>query len=196
LVVRGPERIALLGANGTGKTTLVNVIVGKLGAVRGEVRLHVPVRLLPQRLDVLDDADSVAAAAGRLAPAATPGEVRTSLARFGLRGREADRPVGSLSGGERLRATLAAIMLAGEPPQLLILDEPTNSLDLAAVEHLVSALSGFRGALIAVSHDWMFLREIGVTRWLELTPTGLADLPEEPPETTPPSAPKPRQSLT
>jgi ATPase subunit of ABC transporter with duplicated ATPase domains len=76
--------------------------------------------------------------------------------------------VGSLSGGERFRATLAALLLAEPPPQLLLLDEPTNNLDLASTRQLAQALAAYRGALLVASHDLAFLRGAGITRWLRL----------------------------
>jgi len=108
------------------------------------------------------------------APAASVNEVRASLARFLFRGERADRKAGTLSGGERFRAVLAALLLAQPAPQLLLLDEPTNSLDLASVRQLSQALAGYRGALLVASHDLPFLRSAGITRWLRLDPaTGL-----------------------
>jgi ATPase subunit of ABC transporter with duplicated ATPase domains len=129
---------------------------------------HVPVRYLPQRLDVLDDGLTVAANVARFAPRATDNRIRARLARFLFRGARADRPAGTLSGGERFRAALAALMLAEPAPQLLMLDEPTNNLDMASVRQLTTALEGYEGALVVASHDVAFLREIGVTRWLVL----------------------------
>jgi ATPase subunit of ABC transporter with duplicated ATPase domains len=169
LTLRGPERVALLGANGSGKTTLLRAIVGELPPVSGVVDPAVPLRYLPQRLDVLDDAASVLSNVVSLAPGVPPGEARSRLARFAFRGDRVERPVGTLSGGERFRATLAALLLARPAPQLLLLDEPTNNLDLASVRQLAQALAGYRGALLIASHDLPFLREIGVTRWLRLT---------------------------
>ncbi|MBB1254576.1 ABC-F family ATP-binding cassette domain-containing protein [Streptomyces alkaliterrae] len=168
LDVRGPERIALVGGNGAGKTTLLRTIVGEIPAESGQVMTAVPTRYLPQRLDLLDEELTVAQNVGAFAPGATANTVRARLARFLFRGRRADQPVGTLSGGERFRATLAALLLADPPPQLLLLDEPTNNLDLASVRQLTSALSSYRGALIVVSHDVAFLRELGITRWLRL----------------------------
>ncbi|MGW4284697.1 AAA family ATPase, partial [Nocardia sp. NPDC004750] len=81
----------------------------------------------------------------------------------------------ALSGGERLRAALAMLLLADPAPRLLLLDEPTNNLDLPSLEHLTQALAGFEGALIVVSHDPRFLDDIGVTRRLELTAAGLTE---------------------
>jgi ATPase subunit of ABC transporter with duplicated ATPase domains len=168
LAVTGPERVAVVGPNGAGKTTLLQTLVGALPPAAGSVELRVPARLLPQRLDVLDDALSVAANVAAAAPDADPTEVRTRLARFLFRGAAADRPVGTLSGGERLRATLAALLLAEPAPQLLLLDEPTNSLDLPGVDQLVGALADYRGALLVVSHDEPFLEALGITRRVEL----------------------------
>jgi ATPase subunit of ABC transporter with duplicated ATPase domains len=76
--------------------------------------------------------------------------------------------VGTLSGGERFRATLAALLLAEPAPQLLLLDEPTNNLDLASTDQLAQALAAYRGALVVASHDLPFLQAIGITRWLRL----------------------------
>jgi ATPase subunit of ABC transporter with duplicated ATPase domains len=130
--------------------------------------LRVPVRYLPQRLDVLDDALSVAANVAWLAPSATNNDIRARLARFLFRGGRADQDVATLSGGERFRATLAALLLAEPAPQLLMLDEPTNNLDLASVDQLKDALSAYRGALIVASHDQPFLDDIDITRELRL----------------------------
>jgi ATPase subunit of ABC transporter with duplicated ATPase domains len=168
LEVRGPERIALVGGNGAGKTTLLRTIAGQLPPVDGQVRCGVPLRYLPQRLDVLDERLSVAGNAARLAPEASDNAIRARLARFLFRGARADQPVSTLSGGERFRATLAALLLAEPPPQLLLLDEPTNNLDLASTAQLAQALGSYAGALIVASHDVPFLRSIGVTRWLRL----------------------------
>jgi ATPase subunit of ABC transporter with duplicated ATPase domains len=158
LVIRGPERIALLGPNGSGKTTLLKRIVAH-GA-------HVPVRYLPQRLDLLDDALSVVDNVRAVAPSASVNDVRARLARFLFRGERVNQAAGTLSGGERFRATLAALLSAEPPPQLLLLDEPTNNLDMPSVRQLAQALSAYRGALIVASHDLPFLETIGITRRL------------------------------
>ena len=166
--LRGPERVALVGRNGAGKTTLLRTIAGELAPVSGEAHAHVPLRFLPQRLDVLDDELSVAENVARFAPAATNNRVRARLARFLFRGARADQQAATLSGGERFRAALAALMLAEPAPQLLLLDEPTNNLDMASVRQLTSALESYEGALIVASHDLPFLKSIGITRWLML----------------------------
>jgi ATPase subunit of ABC transporter with duplicated ATPase domains len=168
LELRGPERVALIGRNGAGKTTLLRTIAGELQPVEGEVRAHVPLRFLPQRLDVLDGERSVAENVARFAPGATNNRVRARLARFLFRGARADQKAATLSGGERFRAALAALMLAEPAPQLLMLDEPTNNLDMASVRQLTTALESYEGALIVASHDMPFLESIGITRWLLL----------------------------
>ncbi|MBW1595982.1 ABC-F family ATP-binding cassette domain-containing protein [Streptomyces sp. JJ38] len=166
--VHGPERIALIGANGAGKSTLLHTIAGRLPAAAGTITTHVPARLLPQRLDVLDEELSIAENVTRLAPRAGNNGARAQLARFLFRGRRADQVVGTLSGGERFRATLAALLLAEPAPQLLLLDEPTNNLDLASVEQLTTALEAYEGALVVAGHDLPFLRSLGITRWLRV----------------------------
>lgn len=169
LEVRGPDRVALVGRNGSGKTTLLHTIAARLAPLGGKVETHVPVGLLPQRLDLLDDDLSVVANVAARAPGVDHNAVRASLARFLFRGSAAERLVGVLSGGERFRATLAAVLLADPAPRLLLLDEPTNNLDLPSYDALVSALASFRGALLVASHDERFLEDIGVNRILDLT---------------------------
>ncbi|WP_314246440.1 ABC-F family ATP-binding cassette domain-containing protein [Streptomyces kutzneri] len=180
--LRGPERIALVGRNGSGKTTLLRTIAGQLPPVSGAVVTHVTTRFLPQRLDVLDESRSVVENVARFAPQATNNLIRARLAHFLFRGARADRPAGTLSGGERFRAALAALLLAEPAPQLLMLDEPTNNLDLSSVRQLTDALESYEGAVVVASHDVPFLESIGITRWLlldgELRPTTAGEVRE------------------
>ncbi|KUN03271.1 ABC transporter [Streptomyces yokosukanensis] len=179
LDLRGPERIALVGRNGAGKTTLLRTVAGQLAPVAGEAQAHVPLRFLPQRLDVLDDALTVAENVARFAPGATNNRIRARLARFLFRGARADQQAATLSGGERFRAALAALMLAEPAPQLLLLDEPTNNLDMASVRQLTSALDAYEGALLVASHDLPFLESIGITRWLLMEKGELTEIAPE-----------------
>ncbi|MFI6316556.1 ABC-F family ATP-binding cassette domain-containing protein [Nonomuraea sp. NPDC050556] len=165
IVIQGPERVALVGPNGSGKSTLVEELVQGRGG--GEL-LTDRVGYLPQRLDGLDDGASSIENVRSVAPETPPGTIRNQLARLLLRGSSVDRPVGTLSGGERFRVSLAKLLLAEPAPQLLILDEPTNNLDLASVEQLAEALDAYRGALLIISHDQVFLERIGIDTVLAL----------------------------
>ncbi|MFF8807480.1 ABC-F family ATP-binding cassette domain-containing protein [Streptomyces omiyaensis] len=169
LSVRGPERIALTGPNGSGKTTLMRLVTGELAPDGGRVgRGAGRVAYLSQRLDLLDPERTVAENFAAFAPGRPEAERMNLLARFLFRGAGAHLPVGVLSGGERLRATLACVLCAEPAPQLLLLDEPTNNLDLVGVAQLESALGAYRGAFVVVSHDERFLAAIGVDRRLRL----------------------------
>ncbi|MFL6124138.1 ABC-F family ATP-binding cassette domain-containing protein [Actinophytocola sp.] len=169
LAIRGPERIALLGANGVGKSTLLRVVSGDLAPEGGLMnRAEGRIAYLSQRLDLLDPARSTLENLRACAPALGATETMHLLARFLFPEERAQLPVGVLSGGERLRATLLCVLRAEPAPQLLLLDEPTNNLDLVSVGQLTSALHAYQGAFVVVSHDDRFLADIGITRWLSL----------------------------
>ncbi|PZF97247.1 ribosomal protection-like ABC-F family protein [Micromonospora endophytica] len=178
LTIRGPERIALTGPNGVGKSTLLRLLCGERKPEGGQVRrADGRMAYLSQRLDLLDPTRTVAENFAAHAPDRPPAEQRNLLARFLFRGDRAHLPVHALSGGERLRATLACVLYAQPAPHLLLLDEPTNNLDLVSVGQLKNALDAYRGAFVVVSHDERFLSDIGVRRWLRLDDTGLREFP-------------------
>ncbi|MET8911541.1 ribosomal protection-like ABC-F family protein [Micromonospora sp. NPDC004551] len=178
LTIRGPERIALTGPNGAGKSTLLRLLQGDLDPEGGEVRRgDGRVAYLSQRLDLLDPDRTVAENFAAYAPDRPQAERMNLLARFLFRGARAHLPVGVLSGGERLRATLACVLYAQPAPHLLLLDEPTNNLDLVSAGQLENALGAYRGAFVVVSHDERFLAEIGVRRWLRLDGGRLREVP-------------------
>jgi ATPase subunit of ABC transporter with duplicated ATPase domains len=166
LLMRGEERVALTGPNGSGKSTLIRMITGACPPSRGRVSLGTDrIRVLGQELDFLDPVLTVLDNVRAFARAGlAEHDLRIRLGRFRFEGDAAFKPAGALSGGERMRAALACLLAGDDMPQLLILDEPTNNLDFAAREALESSLSGFRGGLLAVSHDREFLEALGVDR--------------------------------
>ncbi|MGW2373903.1 MULTISPECIES: ABC-F family ATP-binding cassette domain-containing protein [Kitasatospora] len=169
LAIRGPERIALSGANGVGKSTLLRLVHGDLEPDSGTIRrADGRIAYLSQRLDLLDDDRTVAENLASFAPSLPDARRLNILARFLFRGPRIHLPVRVLSGGERLRATLACVLYAEPAPHLLLLDEPTNNLDLVSVGQLENALNAYEGAFVVISHDARFLDAIKVERRLEL----------------------------
>lgn len=185
-VTQGPGRVALIGRNGIGKTRLLETLIhpgpiddssvdgsGVDGSGVWAIRHTDRVGYVPQRLDHLDDDADILDTVHAAAPRSSPGEIRANLARLLFRADAVNRRVGDLSGGERFRVALARILLADPPNQLLVLDEPTNNLDLRSVDEVVAALAGYRGGLVVVSHDDAFLVRLRVDTWIELDDGGL-----------------------
>jgi len=168
LRLTGPERVAITGPNGTGKTTLLKLMTGALAPTIGRVERPVPAALMDQHVGLLRPDETLLEAWLRLNPAASPNDAHAGLARFLFRNVAAHKPVRMLSGGERLRAGLACVMTGRQTPQLLILDEPTNHLDLDSLSAVEAALRAYDGALVVVSHDRDFLDAIGVQRTVAL----------------------------
>ncbi|MDD3798341.1 MAG: ABC-F family ATP-binding cassette domain-containing protein [Novosphingobium sp.] len=169
LSLAGPERVALAGPNGSGKTTLLRVAAGLAEPSSGAVsRAPGAVAMLDQHVELLDPDLTLVGNIRTHHPEITANRAHDVLARFAFRNRDALRPAGTLSGGEKLRAGLAIVCSGPQVPQLLILDEPTNHLDLDAIAELERALAGWDGALLVVSHDAAFLDAIGIGREIAL----------------------------
>lgn len=164
----GPERVAILGANGSGKTTLIKLITGALELQSGMVNLIEDFSLLDQQVLMLDPELSIVDNFHRLNPNVEPNYARAALARFLFRADAAFKIVGQLSGGEKLRAALACVLGGANPPKLLILDEPTNHLDIDSITTIEVGLNAYDGAILVISHDQIFLKNIGITRHIKL----------------------------
>lgn len=167
------DRVAVTGPNGAGKSTLLGALLGRLPLDEGHAALGPGVVVgeieqargqLFQRPDAAGE--PLVDAFRRAAPDLAPADVRTLLAKFGLKAAHVLRPVATLSPGERTRAALA--LLQGRGVNLLVLDEPTNHLDLPAIEQLESALASYPGTLLLVSHDRRMLEAVHTTRRIEV----------------------------
>ena len=148
------DRVALLGRNGNGKTTLARLLAAQLPAMDGAMNASGKMRVgyfTQYQVEELDGDDTPLEHMTRMMSGKTPGAVRAQLGRFGFSGVKATQKVGKLSGGERARLALA--LITRDAPHMLILDEPTNHLDVDAREALVQALNAYDGAVILVSHD-------------------------------------------
>ncbi len=154
------EHVVLVGANGTGKTTLIDTITGRRPLQAGKLKTghNVTVGYLSQHAEELGDRGTVLEAAQKLT-GLTPNKARALLGQFLFSGEEAEKPVAGLSGGERRRLSLAALVHSGA--NVLVLDEPTNHLDVESREALEDALLGFPGAVLLVSHDRALLDAVG-----------------------------------
>jgi ATP-binding cassette subfamily F protein 3 len=155
------EHVSLVGANGTGKTTLIETLAGQRELETGKLRVghNVQIGFLSQHAEELGGTARTVLEAAQHATGLTPGKTRALLGRFLFSGEDAEKPLEGLSGGERRRLSLAILVNSGA--NLLILDEPTNHLDLESREALEAALRSFPGSLLLVSHDRALLDAIG-----------------------------------
>jgi ATPase subunit of ABC transporter with duplicated ATPase domains len=162
------DRVAITGANGSGKTTLLAALLGRIPLDEGHVALGpgVVVGEVDQARDLFLGSEPLISAFGAAAPDMTPADIRTLLAKFGLRAAHVLRPADTLSPGERTRAALALLQARGV--NLLVLDEPTNHLDLPAIEQLESALEAYPGTLLLVTHDRRMLDAVATSRRIEV----------------------------
>ncbi|MDY0911092.1 ABC-F family ATP-binding cassette domain-containing protein [Microbacterium sp. CFBP9034] len=164
LQVNAGERIGITGPNGAGKSTLLRALLGTQAPTSGTASLGASVQVgeIDQARSLLVGSAPLADAFEALVPALASGEVRTLLAKFGLKADHVGRPVDELSPGERTRAGLALLQARGV--NVLVLDEPTNHLDLAAIEQLEQALESYEGALLLVTHDRRMLATVRLDR--------------------------------
>ena len=174
LILSGPEHLRITGANGSGKTTLLEAIAhAKDPEYRSPVQptYHVSYCIegayIPQRIS-LDPELTLLQCVQRANPGVSEQHLRDQLARLLFRRESVHHKTGELSGGERFRAAVAQVLLADPVPQLLMLDEPTNNLDISSVDWLVQVLNLYTGAIILVSHDEDFCRRIRIDRTLAL----------------------------
>ena len=170
LILHYGERLGIIGDNGQGKSLLLNVIAGRIPPKTGEVQQmnegSRSITYLDQHLTYLDSTQSVLAHIEKSAKNEHRADLRMKLAQMGLSAHRIEQKSGLLSGGERLKATLALILYAQQPSPLLLLDEPTNHLDLEAKRALITLLNQYHGALLVVSHDMHFLKAIGIHEYL------------------------------
>ncbi len=176
LQVDWADRIAITGANGAGKSTLLAALLGRLPLDSGQATLGsgVVVGEVDQARKLFLGEQSLLEAFCAAVPDTEPAEVRTLLAKFGLRAAHVVRPATTLSPGERTRAALA--LLQGRGVNLLVLDEPTNHLDLPAIEQLESALDSYQGTLLLVTHDRRMLQAVRTTRRVEVADGTVTEL--------------------
>ena len=159
----GATRVRLTGKNGAGKSTLLKIICGKLYPQSGDIKTFGRIVYLDQDLSLLDCdktiVENIMSISGVLKH-----DAHAIAANFGFRGDASKKKAGQLSGGELLKATLATILGAPHQPDLLILDEPTNNLDIKSISILEEALNQYRGAILLVSHDTIFAKNINIDR--------------------------------
>jgi ATPase subunit of ABC transporter with duplicated ATPase domains len=176
LTMLGPERVALVGRNGVGKSTLLKLICGELAPTRGTATIGVAHwNYLSQDIGMLWPQQSVLENFQRINADLSHHDCHQALAQLKFRNKDAHKLAGQLSGGERIRAGLACVLMSSTPPQLLLLDEPSNHLDLASLVALEDILNQYQGALLLVSHDASFLERVKVGRRF-----ALAASPNEP----------------
>jgi ATPase subunit of ABC transporter with duplicated ATPase domains len=172
-MVRRRERWCVLGVNGAGKSTLLRLVAGATKPDDGAVTIGASVKMgyfAQHAMDLLDGERTVFEELEHAFPQAGQGSLRSLAGCFGFSGDDIEKRCRVLSGGEKARLVMALMLY--DPPNFLVLDEPTNHLDIATKEMLISALSGYEGTMLFVSHDRHFLAALS-NRVLELTPEGL-----------------------
>ncbi|SHN25068.1 ATPase components of ABC transporters with duplicated ATPase domains [Duganella sacchari] len=168
LTITGQQRIGVAGSNGCGKSTLLKMLAGQLAPRTGSCQVWGRTAYLDQQLATLAPERSAISHLLDVNSEAGESALRTHLAQMGLDAQRASAPVAALSGGERLKVALACALYAHPPAQLLLLDEPSNHLDIASLEALEHMLRQYQGALMVVSHDEMFMQSLNLTERLQL----------------------------
>lgn len=166
LTIYGGQRVAVKGPNGCGKSTLLKILAGQLSPLQGECDIRGNLAYLDQQLSLLDSQRSVLDQLLAVNTQAGESQLRMQLAQLGLDATRATLPCGQLSGGEQLKAALATVIYAYPPATCLLLDEPSNHLDLVSLEALELLLNQYSGTLLVVSHDEVFLSQLGLTHEL------------------------------
>jgi len=172
LAIYGGQRIAVTGPNGCGKSTLLKILAGQLRPVQGECDIRGNIAYLDQQLSLLDPQHSVLEQLLGVNTQAGESQLRMQLAQLGLDATRVALPCGQLSGGEQLKAALATVIYADPPATCLLLDEPSNHLDFVSLQALEQLLNQYSGTLLVVSHDEVFLSQIGLTHWLRAGENG------------------------
>lgn len=168
--IRSGERISVKGSNGSGKTTLINMLLGNLEPSVGNIiRSDFNTVYIDQEYSLIDKESTIDEFARKFNNDILPeSEVKTLLSRFLFRKETWDKKCDVLSGGERLRLLLCGLSISNKAPDMIILDEPTNNLDLQNVEILTNSIKDYHGTLLVISHDDIFLNEIGVDKEISL----------------------------
>lgn len=166
--ISGKSRIRIVGKNGSGKSTLLKIICGELKPQSGTVKTSGKIAYINQNLSLLDKTKTIVENIMEIS-GCLKHDAHVIAANFGFRGSASQQRVGTLSGGELLKATLATILGGDAQPELLILDEPTNNLEIKSISILENALNQYTGAILLVSHDEMFVRNIRIDTEIYLT---------------------------
>ncbi|MGU3575978.1 ABC-F family ATP-binding cassette domain-containing protein [Brucellaceae bacterium C25G] len=172
LTLNGHQRLGVTGGNGCGKSTLLKILNKQIEPLSGTIKLSVEGVYLDQQLSNLDPKLTVLEQIRLVNRMMPEGDLRMRLAQLGLDAQKITVPSGTLSGGERLKASLACVLYADPPSPFLMLDEPSNHLDLPSLQALETMLRNYQGALIVVSHDEHFMHNIGLTDRLKATSDG------------------------
>lgn len=168
--IRSGERLQIQGANGSGKTTLIKIMLGEIPPIMGTIDVaYVKTVYIDQNYSlILNDFTVYEMAQKYNSHFLSEGEIKIRLSRFLFHSEFWDKLCGTLSGGEKMRLTLCCLAIGNQAPDLFILDEPTNNLDIQNVEILTQAVNEYRGTVIVVSHDSTFLTDIGVDHFIKV----------------------------